>query len=179
MVSTASAYPYAKAIFALALHQNKIKEWRDLLDILAQVIGNKKYRHLWNAPKNMQHEIFTLLTDLCHDTLEKLATEGKNFLQLLCKKKQLALIPHIFPLYKKLHEQHENLCHGNVITAFALGDPQKKSLTESLQKKFNSTVILHYNVDPKIIGGMIIQINNQIIDGSIAGKLNRFIVNTR
>ena len=58
-------------------------------------------------------------------------------------------------------------------TAFAaaeLSDAQRQRLADDLEADFGSPVTLHIDIDPALLGGVVVRVGNEQIDGSLAGK---------
>ena len=75
-------------------------------------------------------------------------------------------------VYSKIYyEKHKKL----IVTAIfpkELTEAQKEKLTENLKKLKGKDVVIHYRIDEKLIGGGLIRINDEVIDGSIKTQLN-------
>ncbi len=64
------------------------------------------------------------------------------------------------------------MVYAEVKTAVALSDEQAARMTEQLAKRFEAKEIkLTQVVDEALLGGVVVQANNQILDGSLATKL--------
>jgi F-type H+-transporting ATPase subunit delta len=60
-----------------------------------------------------------------------------------------------------------------VVTAFKLEDKELKSLIKKLEKKHNTKLEPKVIVDPTLLGGVRIEIGDQVLDGSIRSRINR------
>ena len=65
---------------------------------------------------------------------------------------------------------------ATVTTAQELSDQQRESLAGKLQAIYGTDVSIHTEVDPSLLGGMIIRVGDEVIDGSTAGKLQKLRV---
>jgi F-type H+-transporting ATPase subunit delta len=92
-------------------------------------------------------------------------------LELLLDKRRLALLPQIESGYHNLLNAKKNIVGASLICADKLDDSAianiKARLTEHLGKKLE----LEVKVDPTLIGGVVLRLGDQVIDGSIKGKL--------
>ena len=103
----------------------------------------------------------------------KLSVTMENFLKLLILKKR---IKHL----KAVAERYESLCYGmqgksiaRVLTAMPLTADQRASLTSKLSQVFGTTVELREEVKPNLIGGMIVYMGDQRMDGSVLSQLQK------
>lgn len=64
---------------------------------------------------------------------------------------------------------------AEIVSAYALGDAQKKSLQEILTSKLNKNIVFSEKIDKEIIAGLIIKVGGFVIDGSIRNKLRKVL----
>jgi F-type H+-transporting ATPase subunit delta len=96
-----------------------------------------------------------------------------NFLLVLAKHDRLASLPAIQRAVRKLLDQQSGIVRVNVITADPLDTAQLTTLKQSLQGLFGANPVLHNQIDPSIIGGLVLQVGDQVYDGSLASQLQR------
>lgn len=58
-----------------------------------------------------------------------------------------------------------------VKSAVPLTDDERATLESKLQARFGEALGFEYVVDPAVLGGVLVRVGDQIIDGSVAGKL--------
>ena len=56
-------------------------------------------------------------------------------------------------------------------TAVALSEEQERRLTETLTRMYGRQMSLQVELDPDLIGGLVVQVGGELIDGSVAGRL--------
>lgn len=62
---------------------------------------------------------------------------------------------------------------ADVVSAIELTDVQEESLARKLERIYGQTMSIHTEVDPSLLGGAIIRVGDEVIDGSVIGKLNK------
>ena len=62
---------------------------------------------------------------------------------------------------------------ARVATAEELSDSQRGVLAQKLEKIYGREMAIHSEVDPSLLGGMVVRVGDEVIDGSTRGKLNR------
>ena len=73
-----------------------------------------------------------------------------------------------------LYDNEKKVASGVATTAVKLDDDQLKRLGESFAKKYNLNVVrLENKVDPSILGGVVLQVEDRVIDGSVKNKLKK------
>jgi F-type H+-transporting ATPase subunit delta len=103
----------------------------------------------------------------------ELNAERKNFLLLLVQKKRLNVLAEISQRFNVYYATLEKMSKVRVVTAVATQEDSRKKLADALTKRIRRQVTLECEVDPSIIGGAVIHIGDQVIDGSIRRQLAR------
>ncbi len=83
------------------------------------------------------------------------------------------MLPEIAALYLKLKHQAEQQLQVRVVSATALNDEQVKRMSEALAKRFNCAIDLEREIDPSVLSGAVIYAGDQVIDGSLRGRLEK------
>jgi F-type H+-transporting ATPase subunit delta len=96
-----------------------------------------------------------------------------KFLMLLIDKKRLTHILEIADAYHQLYEQLRGILEARVITAVPLDGDLEQQTIEMLERETGKIIRLSKTVDEDIVGGMIIIVADEIIDGSIRHKLEQ------
>jgi F-type H+-transporting ATPase subunit delta len=68
---------------------------------------------------------------------------------------------------------------GKVRSAVALTAAEKAALLEKLQDRFTTSVDLTFEVEPALLGGVAVRVGDQVIDGSVKGRLEALAQNLR
>ena len=66
---------------------------------------------------------------------------------------------------------------ANVVSAAPLNDGQNQALAQKLERIYGRAMNIHAEVDPSLLGGLIIRVGDEVIDGSTSGKLERLRAN--
>ena len=107
------------------------------------------------------------------NTLASLPTEMQDLLQVMGETGDLSELKSVAQAYTELSEKNEEMCTVNVTTAVPLNDDLRKKIKVKLEAKLNKSVYLVEEVDPSIIGGIIIQSKDQRRDMSVATQLGK------
>jgi F-type H+-transporting ATPase subunit delta len=86
---------------------------------------------------------------------------------------RLELLPEVSRLFVALREQVEKRLTVRVVSALALEADQAERLGAALAKRFAREIELHNEVDPALLGGAVVYAGDQVIDGSVRGRLTR------
>ncbi len=97
-----------------------------------------------------------------------------RFLDLLVEKDRFDAIEDIARLYDDLSDEWQGIARAHVTVYAELTDAQRRALIERLQKFTDRPkVMLRETVDPDILGGIVVRIGDEVIDGSVRGRLAR------
>ena len=162
------ARPYAEAAFRLAREQQQLSAWSDMLDMLAAVVADPRMAEVIGHPQYTAAQLERLLLSICGDRLNPV---GRNFVQVLIHNDRLAVLPAIRELYEELKAQHEGVLEANIFTALPMDDAQIKDLVARLETKFQRKVEPKVTVDPELIGGVKVEIGDQVLDASVRARL--------
>jgi F-type H+-transporting ATPase subunit delta len=97
----------------------------------------------------------------------------RNFLLLLIKNDRMQDLDVIEPRYERLANERLDRITAQVITAVELEDDQYASIEQKVAAVTQKTVMLEKQVDPSILGGVIVKIDHTVLDGSLRGRMQR------
>lgn len=167
---TTLARPYAKAAFQLAKQAKALQAWDEMLAISAAIAGDEKVLKLIESPHVSAEQALALITDAAGD---KLDDRFRGYLGVLAENDRLPLLGDIRSIYSRLRHKAERRLVARVVSAVELSDEQRQRLTAALAKRFDAEVELENDIDPGVIGGAVIYAGDQVIDGSLRGRLRK------
>ena len=161
------ARPYAEAIFALAETGGMLDKWSRTLAVMASVAANPELRAATANPNFSADQVYGLFAGACGD----LATEAQNLARLLIENGRLAMLPEIREIYEALKNEREGVMDAVITSAYPLDSGQLSALVAELEQRFKRKVNPQVNVDAELIGGVRVKVGDEVIDGSVRGKL--------
>jgi F-type H+-transporting ATPase subunit delta len=96
-----------------------------------------------------------------------------DFLHVLNRHGRLGLLREVATAYAALHDDRSGRIHVLVRTASPLRPEQQERLLGTLAKQSGKTPVLETRVEPEILGGIIVQVDDWIFDASVKSKLER------
>lgn len=166
------ARPYALAAFDYAREHQQLGEWKAFLLSASNISRQQSVQKLLANPEISTQELYRFFEGIL---VKNVSQEQKNFLRLLAQKRRLNALPEMVEAYNAHVATLEKVCNARVITAVAAEDSFIKSIKTALAKKTQRDVNVFCEVEPAIIGGAIIHLGDNVIDGSVRGKLNRLL----
>lgn len=161
------ARPYAEAVFALADANSTLGRWSQTLAVMATVAANPELRAVSGNPNVSADQVYGLFAGACGD----LSTEAQNLLRVLIENGRLATLPEIRSIYEELKNAREGVVEAFVTSAYPLDSGQLSALVADLERRFKRKIKPQVAVDAALIGGVRTQVGDEVIDGSVRGKL--------
>ena len=162
---------WAKALMEL-LQENSGVSKDDVLDDLLEVNENiQSSRELSDILKNPSVSLEEKEVVLSKLFENKLMPVSFTFLKLLNSKSRLDILEEVSDEFKKELEDLNNIVQVQVTSAIELSDEKKNYVRDNIARKLEKDVRPSWVVDSSIIGGLIVNINETIIDSSIKSKL--------
>ncbi len=106
--------------------------------------------------------------------LQEFATASPELLAIIetmSKRDQLDLLPKMATVFKAIAEEDEDVVGVTVTTAIPLDDELRQTITEKCEKDFGRKVFLIEQVDPSIIGGIVLEARGERRDISVKTQL--------
>jgi len=163
---------YASALFDLARDQRQIESVGKSLDALGQaLLDPKDFAELIASPLVSREEASKAFAALAPQLgLDPIAT---NFLGVLARNGRKGELRNVIRAFGRLAAEHRGEVTAEVVTAHPLRDDQIAALKQQLRARAGREVTIDASVDPKILGGIVVELGSQRIDASIRTKLNR------
>ncbi len=165
-----SARRYAEAAFAIAQQDDTVGAWLSGLQAIAAALADERMALVVGNP--------TLpiggRRDVLRQALEK-APEPKvlNLISLLLERRRIELLPQIVEEFQRLVDARDGVVRAVATTAAPLRPEELRALRERLASMTGRTVELTTDVDPQLLGGIVVRLGDRLLDGSVRGRLER------
>lgn len=162
---------YVKALYDLAVESNLLKETeRDVKTIIDIIDGSQEFKSFLESPIIKISEKNKMFDQLFGKELNQLTL---TFLHLLAENKREMHLKHICLHYIRYNKQNQGIKEAMITTAIPLAKEHKEELRKFITKKFKINIDLTEKVDPEVIGGFVLRIEDQQINASILAQLNK------
>jgi len=161
---------YADALFGAAKDRGKLDVIRDQLGAFADALKESRDLQLFFfSPYFSSAEK--------EDGLKKAVTDAEpelvNFLELLIEKHRMPVLFRIRRQFDSLWAK-ENKRLGVTVTSAVELDPEiTRRIGSEIEQQTGNTVDLQNKVDPEILGGLVVQVGNMVLDTSIRNRLEK------
>lgn len=161
---------YALALYDIAEKKGNVDKYiQDLKDINELIENNAELKEVIKHPQiSTKQKKKTFISIFKGKIDEELLT----FLLLLIEKDRILFLKEKIIQLEKIQLERKNTIKGIVKTTVPLTDKERNELVKKLEKKYNKAIILEEIIDPSILGGIYLRIDNDVIDGTVRSKLN-------
>jgi F-type H+-transporting ATPase subunit delta len=162
-----AAKRYARAAFEVAVEEGQVNQWSPALARVAHFLSDgDAARALENS--RVGQDVKHRLVDAGLGDLPKTPL---NLAHILVNKGRTGIAVQIAEQFARLVEEHQGIARARAVTAVELSDTDREALSQRLRESTGRQVVLETEVDPSILGGVVVQIGDRLIDGSTKAKL--------
>ena len=159
---------YGRSLFAVAQEHDKLDDIREQLGQFADALNDNRdlgvffFSPYFSTPEKKEG---------LEKTLEGADETLVNFLELLIEKHRMPAIFRIRRYYDGLWEQENKILPVQISTATELDKATVKQIGDRIAKDTGQKIELTADVDPDILGGIVLRVGNSILDASIRTRL--------
>jgi F-type H+-transporting ATPase subunit delta len=170
-ITASLAGRYASALYALAGEQGAVAQVEGDLNQLTAALGESAdLAHLITDPQVTRAAAARAIEGVAQ--VLALSPLTAKFLGVLAENRRLDRLPAIVRAFAAIAADARGEVTADVTTAHPLLDSQIAALRDKLALLEGRAITLRTRVDPAILGGLVVQIGSQMIDGSIRTRLN-------
>ena len=162
---------YALALFGLARDEKKLESVGASLAKVRQALAESDdFRALTKTPLIGREDKVKAVTAAAEAA--GLDPMTRDFLGVLAHNRRLGQLENVIRAFNLLSARHRGEISAEVTSARPLDDGQVDAIKQNLRTRMGRDIAVDLNVDPAILGGLVVQIGSQKIDGSIRTKLD-------
>jgi ATP synthase F1 delta subunit len=161
---------YARSLFEVAQEQDALDEIHEQLGEFAdELSGNRQLQVFFFSPYFSSEEK--------KDGVAKVIDGGNEyfvrFLELLAEKHRVPALFRIRREFDELWAEEQRLLEVSVTSAVELDEETVKGIGKKIEEQTGRRVDLSANVDPDVIGGLVIRVGNMVLDATVRNRLER------
>jgi F-type H+-transporting ATPase subunit delta len=161
---------YARSLFEVASEQDKLDLVREQISQFADAVSeNRELQVFLFSPYFSSEEK--------KDGLDRALTDVDpvvdNFLRLLIEKHRMPVIFRIRAEYDRLWEEENKLLPVEITSAVELDESIATQLGNRIEEQTGRKVELSSNVDPDVLGGLMVRVGNMVLDATVRNRLER------
>jgi F-type H+-transporting ATPase subunit delta len=166
----AAARRYAEAAFEVAMRDNTVETWRSELDSAAAVIAEERIGRALNNP-SIPLETRTQTAEATFGPM--VSRPVLNLIGLLLRRGRIEELPRLAAEFRRLDDERQGITNATATSASALTSDEVRALTQRLEQFTGGRVQLDVQVDPSLLGGVVVRVGDRLIDGSVRSRLER------
>ncbi len=166
MAGGEAANRYAQAVFAIALQNGTVDRWRSDLNDIASILAESELAAIFvddRVPAARRYEIIDSVLDV--------PPVARNLAKLLVQKGRASSARAVADAFDAIADAYAGIAKAEITTAVPIDDGQRLAIEKQLSERLHKTVTATTAVDPSLVGGTIIRVGDQLIDGSVATRL--------
>jgi len=164
------AQVYSRALFEVATERDSLDEIHDQLGAFTKAVDeNRPLQQFFFSP----YFSATEKKEGLHRAVQGANPAFVNFLEALIERHRMPAIFRIRAEFESLWDEARKLLPVRITSAITLDGDTVKSLGERIGKQVDRQVEVSTVVDPAILGGVVLQVGNVILDASIKNRLEQ------
>ena len=165
-----AARRYAEAAFEVAIRDDTVEAWRVELDAAAAIAADATVgRMLANPAVPLEAR-----TEMADATLGKVVGRPVlNLIGLMLRRGRIDQLPRLAAEFRRLDNARQGITITTATSASPLTPDEIRALTERMEQYTGGRVELDLQVDPSLLGGLVVRVGDRLIDGSVRGRLER------
>lgn len=171
MDQSAITVRYAKAFFSLAKEKNLLDKLKvDIESVLEICNQSTDFILLLESPIVKSSKKTELIKTIFSGNVHELTL---NFLLLITENKRESHIPGICRNFLEFTRKDQNIKSAVLTTASEVSTETAKKIEQLLGKELNATIELSTSVNPDILGGLVLRLDDKQYDASVATQLKK------
>ncbi len=167
--SSTAARRYAEAAFEVGLRDGTVDAWRRELDAAAGIIGDPTVLRTLENPAIPLETRTGLLAALKPSVSQPVL----NLILLLVRRGRIGTLSLVAAEFRRLDDRRNGVTVASATSASLLDSGEVAALTQQLEVLTGGRVELTLQIDPSLLGGLVVRVGDRLIDGSVRGRLER------
>jgi F-type H+-transporting ATPase subunit delta len=164
------AQVYSRSLFEVAKEQDKLDAIRDQLGEFTDALNDNRDLQVF-----LFSPYFSTVEkkDGLHKVLDGADPAFANFLDLLAEKHRMPALFRIRRQFEERWQEENRLLPVQVTSAIELDDETVEQISSRIAEQTDRTIELKTDVNPEILGGIVLRVGNSILDASIRNRLEQ------
>jgi len=161
---------YARALFQSALEKNILDRVYEDMILVSEICKIPETKEFLNSPIIVPSRKEAIFHGILGNSVENITL---SLIDLTVRNGRESFVPAIAREFIHETKKYKGITETVLTTAIAVDDKVKKQIADLIKSNFNTKVELRENINPDIIGGFILQVDDNYIDASIRNKLRK------
>ena len=172
MVEDRIGYRYAKSIFDLAKERKSLDTVQKDMEVIRDLVqDNPDFARLLNSPLVPSLKKRTIIGKVMEGRLE--SELSQKLVDIIAVKGRERYIPFMAQAYLDLYDKENRILRGVLTSARPLHENIVEEIKQKIEAETGNTLTLEQEIDPELLGGFVLQVGDQLFDGSVAASLRK------
>ena len=161
---------YAEAAFQVANRDDTVQRWRNELDGAASIASDERVARILANPALSLEE----RTGMAGKIFGKVVSPPVlNLIILMIRRGRIHGLPRLAAEFRRLDNARQGITLATATSAAPLTRDEVQALTKRMEQFTGGRIELEVQVDPSLLGGLVVRLGDRLIDGSVRGRLER------
>jgi F-type H+-transporting ATPase subunit delta len=170
MARQTAARRYAEAAFEVGMRDDTVEAWRAELDTAASIVEDERVGRMLANPALPLEQRIAMAKSIFGKSVSQPVL---NLIGLMLRRGRIHELPQLAGEFRRLDNTRQGITVATAISAAPLTKDEILALTERLEGLTGGRVELEVQVDPSLLGGLVVRVGDRLIDGSVRGRLER------
>jgi F-type H+-transporting ATPase subunit delta len=165
-----AARRYAEAAFQVAQRDGTLETWRAELDEAAAVTADEQVERMLANPAVALETRLEMAQSIFGKVVSKPVL---NLIGLMLRRGRIDQLTRVAAEFRRLDNARQGITLATATSAAPLSPEDVRALTARMEQFTGGRVELDLQVDPSLLGGLVVRVGDRLIDGSVRGRLER------
>ena len=161
---------YAEAAFEIALRDGTVEDWRRQLEMAADAMSDPAVAEAIHNPAIPTADREAALAKGLEGQVQETVL---NLLRFMVRRGRIEDLPRVVAEFQRLDDQRNGVVNAIATSAAPLQSSEIEALRERFEQMTGGKLKLSVDVDPSLLGGLVVRVGDQLIDGSVRSRLDR------
>ena len=164
---------YAQALYEIARHLHRDDQFQEELESFSKALkSDPGLEKIFENPSLKIEDKRKFLQKIYQERRQDFYETLLDFYTVLLEKNRFFLIHEITASFKRIADEAKGQGTAEIRSAVPLESGQESRIVERLEQIAGYKITVKKEVDPSLIGGVVVKIKNRIIDGSVKNSIN-------
>ncbi|MDD5570053.1 MAG: ATP synthase F1 subunit delta [Bacteroidales bacterium] len=160
---------YAKALFELSIETKQLEDIKNDIDLIYQVTNDsREFDVVLSSPIIGVDKKIAIFKAVFENKIKELTF---SFIRIIVTKNRVSNLKEIAEKFIKLYKEYKGIKTAHLLTAVKIDNETRNKIIQIVKKALNSEIELVEKVNPNILGGFVLTVEDRQYDASIMDKI--------
>jgi F-type H+-transporting ATPase subunit delta len=165
-----AARRYAEAAYEVAMRDGTVEAWRSELDAAGAVVDDAAVSRILANPAVPLEKRDSMIDSAIGPMV---SGPVLNLIKLMLRRGRIEQLPRVATEFRRLDNASQGIVPATATSSAPLSQDEVRDLVGRLEQMTGARIELDLQVDPSLLGGLVVRVGDRLIDGSVRGRLER------